>query len=483
MNRQVRRVGLVLTIMFLALFAMASSIQVIRTDALYEDPRNVRASLEIYKTQRGSILVGGEEIVSSVPVNDEYRFLREYESQIYSPVTGYFSIFSGTTGIERAMNTYLSGQSSAQFFEQINALLDGTPVTGAAVELTLDPAVQRAAWDALGNRKGAVVAIEPSTGRILAMVSKPTFDANLLAGLNFGDVSDAYRSYVDSPDAPLINRAIGGDLYHPGSVFKLVVAAAALESGEYTATSEFENLEAYRLPGTLTEVRNASRTTCGVGETVTLEEALVRSCNIPFALLATELGQDKIRAQAELMGFGDLIEIPLGVTPSVYPSDMDIPQTALTGFGQFDVRTSPLQMAMVTAAIANQGVIMTPQLVELVVASNLNILEQRQPLVYSSPISRETAGLLTRMMVDSVELGVAGRAGVSGVAVAGKTGTAENGPTDPYTLWFTGFAPAEAPEVVVTVVVEDGGGVGQNGTGNQIAAPIAKAVIEAVLAR
>ena len=162
---------------------------------------------------------------------------------------------------------------------------------------------------------------------------------------------------------------------------------------------------------------------------------------------------------------------------------MDTAQTALTGFGQFDVRTSPLQMAMVTSAIANQGVIMTPQLVELVVASNLNILEQRQPTVYSAPISRQTAGLLTRMMVDSVEVGVSGRAGISGVAVAGKTGTAENGTSEPYTLWFTGFAPAEAPEVVVTVVVEDGGGIGQNGTGNQIAAPIARAVIEAVLNR
>ena len=149
MNRQVRRVGLVLTLMFLALFAMASSIQVLRTEALYEDPRNVRASLETYKTQRGSILVGGEEIVSSTPVNDAYRFLREYDSQIYSAVTGYFSIFTGNTGIEREMNTYLSGQSSAQFFEQINALLDGTPVTGAAVELTLDPEILSAGWDAL----------------------------------------------------------------------------------------------------------------------------------------------------------------------------------------------------------------------------------------------------------------------------------------------------------------------------------------------
>lgn len=481
MNRQVRRVGFVLTLMFLALFAMASSIQVIRSDALYEDSRNVRASYEVFKTQRGSILVGGEEIATSVPVNDAYRFLREYESQIYSPVTGYFSIFTGSQGIEREMNEYLSGQSSAQFFEQINALLDGTPVTGAAVELTLDPDVQRAAWDALGNRQGAIVALEPSTGRILAMVSKPTFDANKLAGHLYGPVSDAYRQYLDDENSPLINRTIAGELYHPGSVFKLVVAAAALESGKYTATSEFENLDRYRLPGTITDIQNSSGASCGAGEFVTLETALIRSCNIPFAMLAVALGQDVIRAQAELMGFGDQLEIPMSVTPSIYPVEMEPSQVALSGFGQFDVRTSPLQMAMVTAGIANQGVIMKPQLVDLVVASNLNVLAQPEPEVYSSPMSRQTAGLLTRMMVDSVEVGVAGRAGISQVAVAGKTGTAENGPTEPYTLWFTGFAPAEAPEVVVTVVVEDGGGIGQNGTGNQIAAPIARAVLQAVL--
>lgn len=481
MNRQVRRVGLVLTLMFLALFAMASSIQVVRSNALYEDSRNVRASYEVFKTQRGSILVGGEEIATSVPVNDAYRFLREYESQIYSPVTGFFSIFTGSQGIEREMNEYLSGQSSAQFFEQINALLDGTPVTGAAVELTLDADVQRAAWDALGNRQGAIIALEPSTGRILAMVSKPTFDANKLAGHLYGPVSDAYRQYLEDESSPLVNRTISGELYHPGSVFKLVVAAAALESGKYSATSEFENLDRYRLPGTITDIQNASGSTCGAGEFVTLETALIRSCNIPFAMLAVALGQDTIRAQAELMGFGDQLEIPMSVTPSIYPLDMEPSQVALSGFGQFDVRTSPLQMAMVTAGIANQGVIMKPQLVDLVVASNLNVLAQPEPEVYSSPMSRQTAGLLTRMMVDSVEVGVAGRAGISQVAVAGKTGTAENGPTDPYTLWFTGFAPAEAPEVVVTVVVEDGGGIGQNGTGNQIAAPIARAVLQAVL--
>jgi len=481
MNRQVRRVGVVLALMFVALFAMASSIQVLRSGELYADSRNVRASYETYKVQRGVILVSGTPIVNSAAVNDDYRFLREYESVIYSPLTGYFSIFSGSTGIERAMNTYLSGQSSAQFFEQINALLDGTPVTGAAVELTINPDIQRAAWDALGNRKGAVVAIEPSTGRILAMVSKPTFDANLLAGHSYGEVIDAYQNYAEDPDSPLVNRAIGGDLYHPGSVFKLVVAAAALESGLFSASSEFENLEVYRLPGTQSYVQNASRTTCGTGETVTLETALARSCNIPFAMLAVELGEDRIRAQAELMGFGRDLEIPLSVTPSIYPAELSLAEVGLTGFGQFDVRVSPLQMAMVTSAIANQGVIMKPQLISSVVASNLNVLSQPAPIVLSSPISRETAGYLTRMMVDSVELGIAGRAGISQVAVAGKTGTAENGPADPYTLWFTGFAPAEAPQIVVSVVVEDGGGIGQNGTGNQIAAPIAKAVLEAAL--
>lgn len=483
MNRQVRRVGLALTVMFIALFAMASSIQVIRSQSLYQDARNVRAAYETYKTQRGSILVGEQEIVVSDPVNDQYRFLREYESALYSPVVGYFSIFTGSSGIERSMNSLLAGQSSAQFFEQINALLDGTPVTGAAVELSLDAELQRAAWDALGGRKGAVVAMDPATGRILAMVSKPTFDANLLAGHQYESVNSAYRNYLDDEDKPLINRAINGDLYHPGSVFKLVVAAAALESGRYSTTTTFENLDRYRLPGTTTTIQNSSGLACGDGVLVTLEQALIRSCNIPFAMLAVDLGQDRIRAQAELMGFGDDLAIPLTVTPSIYPQDMELSQVALSGFGQFDVRVSPLQISMVTSTIANQGVLMKPQLVDQVVASNLNVLSQPTPQVFSSPMSRETAALMTRMMVDSVEFGAATNASINSVAVAGKTGTAENGVDDPYTLWFTGFAPAEAPEIVVTVVVEDGGGIGQNGTGNQIAAPIAKAIMQVVLDR
>jgi peptidoglycan glycosyltransferase len=323
--------------------------------------------------------------------------------------------------------------------------------------------------------------MEPSTGRILAMVSKPTFDANLLSSHQSSEVNENYEKFVNSPDKPLVNRAIAGDLYFPGSIFKLVVTAAALESGRYTVGSRFENLTEYVLPGTTTTIQNSGGKKCGTQSFVTLETALTLSCNIPFAMIAVNLGQDRIKAQAELMGFGQTFDIPLTVTASEYPDDLEESEVALTGFGQYDIRVTPIQMAMVTSAIANQGVLMKPQLIKSVVASNLNLLSQPEPIVFSSPISRTSAGFLTRMMVDSVEVGVATRAAIPGVAVAGKTGTAQNGPDDPYTLWFTGFAPAEAPRVVVTVVVEDGGGVGQSGTGNQIAAPIAKAVLEAIL--
>lgn len=483
MNRQVRRVSTAVVVMFLALFSSSTMIQVVQAESLYQDPRNVRASYESYKTQRGPILVGSTQIVQSVEVDNAFRFLRVYNDPKYAAVTGFFSVFTGSSGIERAMNSYLSGQSSEQFFEQINALLDGTPVTGAAVELTIDPVVQEVAWTALGDRKGAVVAMNPKTGQILAMVSKPSYDPNLLAVQNFSQVRANYDALLADPDNPLFNRVTGGNLYHPGSVFKLVVAAAALESGLYTASSRLPNLEGYRLPGTVVTVRNSGGALCGSGTTVSLQTALSRSCNVPFAMLGVELGQDRIRAMAELMGFGDELKIPTTVTPSVYPLNMDDAQTALSAFGQFDVRVTPLQMALVSAAIANRGVVMQPQLIRSIVASNLNLIAEPTPKVYSSPISDTTAAFITRMMIDSVENGVATRARISGVNVAGKTGTAEAGRDDPYTLWFTGFAPAENPEIVVAVVVEDGGGLGQNGTGNQLAAPIAKRVMEAVLNR
>jgi len=476
-SRYIRRLTSFVLLMFLTLLAFATGIQVFQAETLVSDGRNVRASYDSYKTLRGTILVESNPVASSFEVDDNFRYQREYESEVYSHLTGYFSLFQGSTGIEREMSNFLSGQSSEQFFDQINAVLSGTPISGANVELTIDADLQQAAWDALGDNRGAVVAIDPKTGQIKALVSKPGFDANLLASHSFASSSSAYEELLTDPDDPLVNRAISGDQYHPGSVFKMVVAAAAFENGNYSPDTEFENPDFLRLPGTFTNVTNANDSTCGDEETVTLRTAFVRSCNIPFAELGMQLGSDELRVQSELFGFGRSVDIPMPVSASIFPEELNQPQTALVSFGQYDLRSTPIQMAMVTQAIANQGIIYSPQLIDRVVSNNLELLSDPQPQVFGSPISQSTAGLITQMMFESVEVGAAGRAKIPGMAVAGKTGTAENGIGEPFTYWFTGFAPAENPELVVTVVVE---GEDQSSSGNASAAPIGKRILESV---
>jgi peptidoglycan glycosyltransferase len=481
MIKELKRVSLVVAAMFISLFIAATTVQGLNTEALADDPRNVRDIYESYKTQRGPILVDGKAIASSIPSDNAYRYLRVYEDEIYSAVTGYFSVFRGATGIESAANSYLSGQSSSQFFEQVNAVLSGNPVTGAAVELTIDPKLQQAAWDALGDYKGALIAIDPVTGNILAMVSKPGFDANLVAGHASKKVTDNYQELELDPTNPLINKTIGGDLYHPGSVFKLVLAAAALESGEYTNQSKLDNPVSIQLPNSTSEVFNSSRTTCGSSSQVSLIYAMRFSCNVPFVELGLALGQDRLRAQAELFGFGKEIQVPMLATPSIFPEEMDQAQLGLASFGQYDVRVSPLQMALISASIANGGLMMQPTLIESVISPNLSVIAATQPEVLAQPITAATAASLTKMMIQSVSKGVASNASVSGFKIAGKTGTAENGPGERVTLWFTGFAPASNPRVAIALVIEDGGGRDSGASGNATAAPVARSFFQAVL--
>jgi peptidoglycan glycosyltransferase len=483
MTRELRRISLVVAAMFISLFVAGTLIQAVSTDAVANDPRNVRNIYESYKTQRGPILVDGKPIAESVPTDNAYRYLRTYDNGIYSAVTGYFSVFRGATGMESAANSYLSGQSSSQFFEQVSAVLSGNPVTGAAVELTLDPMLQQAAWDALGDYRGALIAIDPVTGNILAMVSKPGFNADRLAGHDSDKVQENYLKLESNPAKPLINKTIGGDLYHPGSVFKLVVAAAALESGEYTNKSTFKNPVSVTLPNSTSEVFNSSRKACGSGSEVTMIYAMRFSCNVPFVELGIALGQERLRAQAELFGFGKEIRVPMLATPSVFPEKMDDAQLGLSSFGQFDVRVSPLQMALVSSAIANGGLMMQPNLIESVISPNLSVISAPQPEVLSQPITAATAESLTKMMVQSVSKGVASNASVSGVKVAGKTGTAENGEGQRVTLWFTGFAPSVNPRVAIALVIEDGGGRDSGASGNGTAAPVARSFFKAVFGK
>lgn len=484
MTKELRRLSFVVLAMFMSLFVATSWIQVIDAGNLAQNSVNTRARLDTYQIQRGSILVENSAIVTSVPTKDRYQYQREYtDAVMWAPVTGYFNpALQSWTGIESALNADLSGTGSRDFLAEIERILSGQPQQGLSVKLTMSTDAQRAAWDALQGLQGAVVAIEPSTGRVLAMASTPGFDTNKLADHDSTTVNAEHDRLVADPSKPLYNRAIAGNLNPPGSTFKLVVATAALASGDWTLDSALPNPARYTLPGTTTQVSNAWGGTCGAGETTTIAEALQRSCNIPMAELAVEMGDEAIRKTAEKFGFNTEFEIPLKVTPSSYPTGLDDPQTALTGFGQGRVTATPLQMAMVAAGIANNGAVMKPRMVDAVIGNDLSVHQEFTDEAFDQVLTAEQAKALGEVLVRGVSSGAATGARIDGIDVAGKTGTAQNS-GKPHTLWFTGFAPAENPKVAVAVVVEDGGGKGQSGSGNGIAAPIAKRVIEAVLDR
>jgi peptidoglycan glycosyltransferase len=484
MNKELKRVGIVVLLMFMSLFISTSVIQVFQVDSLKADGRNVRTLYESYSAQRGEILVNGEAIARSVPVDDQYKFQREYtDGNLYAPVTGYFTLNQGTAGIEGELNDYLSGTANEQFLDQVTAIFTGQEPKGAAVELTIDPRIQKAAWDALGDQSGSVVAIDPKTGAILAMVSKPSYDPNDLAGHDIPAVIENYQKLLEADGSPLANRAIAGDLYVPGSVFKVLMTAAGIDSGVLKPGSSVPNPPELQLPGSSAVITNAGGGKCGPGEKADLATALRLSCNIPFAQFGQKLGEDTIRDYAERFGFGDNISIPMDATPSQYPQTESEAELMLSSFGQASVRVTPLQIAMLSAAIANGGTLMQPTVLERIIAPDLSEEQGFLPSVYNTPISAETAATVTQLMVQDVANGAASNARIDGVDVAGKTGTAENGEGEPYTLWFTGFAPANDPQVAIAVVVENGGGRGQDAFGNQIAAPIAKSVLEAVLDR
>ncbi|HWI32615.1 MAG TPA: penicillin-binding transpeptidase domain-containing protein [Microbacterium sp.] len=487
MTKELRRLSIVMLFMFLALFGSTSWIQVVQAEELAENARNTRALYDSYEVQRGSIIVDGVAIATSVPSDDVYSFQRVYtDAAMWAPVTGYINPVFGAdaaTGIEQAMNPVLSGTASAQFLSRIERILSGQAPRGSNVLLTLDGAAQRAAYEGLAGLQGAVIAIEPATGRVLAMATSPGFDTNLLASHNTSDALAAYDALDADPADPLANRAIAGDLNPPGSTFKLVTAAAAFASGAWTPQSTLPNPAVYQLPQSSSTVQNAWGGTCGPGAEVTIADALRLSCNIPFAELAVQLGDEAIFDMAELFGFNLSFESPLVSTPSSYPRALDDAQTALSGFGQGQVTATPLQMAMVSAGIANGGVVMAPRMVDSVIGPDLAVQKTYDNTEFGRALDPGIAQQLAALMVANVSDGAASGARIEGVDVAGKTGTAENGDQRPYTLWFTGFAPAVDPQVAVAVVVEDGGGQGQSGSGDTIAAPIAKKVMEAVLNR
>lgn len=479
MNEPARRLSVVVLILFLALMAAASWIQVVNEETLSQDPRNVRTLYREYGNFRGPLVVDGESVVWSAPSDDSFNYQRTYaDGPLYASATGFYSIVYGRSGLEQTENELLNGSADALFWTRLGNLFSGEQQQGASVELTLKSSLQQVAAEELGDEVGAVVALDPQTGAILAMVTSPTYDPADLAGHDSSVVNQNYQSLLAQENGPLINRAIAGDTYPPGSTFKLIDAAAALEAG-YTPETELYAPDELALPDTSKTIGNYGGESCGDGQSTTLADALRTSCNTAFADLGMGLGWSVIERKAEEFGFTDKIDIPLSVTASRLPSDPDDAQTAMSAIGQYDVRSTPLQMAMVAAAIANDGTLMTPYLVDTVRAPDLKVIDVTEPEVYKEPMTTEDANTLTDMMVDVVESGTGTAARISGVEVAGKTGTAETGVEGaaPH-AWFVSFAPADDPVIAVAVVVENGGSLGSEATGGKVAAPIAKAVME-----
>jgi peptidoglycan glycosyltransferase len=486
-NKPIRTISIFCLLLFVALMVNATWLQYWKSDAYDKDPRNRRVIEAAYSRDRGAILVGQEPVAESVDSHDKYDFLRSYPEPFkYAHVTGYFSFYD-QTGIERSQNDVLSGDDDLLFVNKLVDLLSNKSGKGGNVQLTLDPDAQDAAYaglDALpGDVQASVVALQPSTGKILAMASLPSFDPNKLASHDFNSVQSDYDRLQGDPNQPLLNRAIQNSL-PPGSTFKLVTASAAIESGKYTADSDVPGGTTYQLPqtsGSSGEIDNEGRN-CGTDK-IPFSLAMENSCNTTFAQLGVELGADALKEQAEKFGFNQHYLDDIGPQAiSSFPDDANEPQAGQSAIGQYEVRATPLQMAMVAAGIANQGVVMKPYLVDSIQSPDLETLRQTEPEELSQAVSSETADQVTELMVDTVDNGTASPGAIAGVQVAGKTGTAQSGiPDVPPYAWFVSFAPAQDPEVAVAVVIQKADIARGEIAGGTYGGPIAKAVMEAVI--
>jgi peptidoglycan glycosyltransferase len=511
MNRPIRKVAIALGLMFLALFVNLNVVQVVKGSDYRNDSQNRRVLLNEYSTPRGQIVVQGSPVALSKATKDELKYLRVYpQGPEYAPATGYYSFIYGADGIEAVENPILSGDSSQLFTSKFASILTGRNPTGGSVELTLNRAAQTAAYNAMkiGDgrfKRGAVVALNPQTGAILALVSTPSYDPNKLSSHDSRTITRAWRQYQNAKSAPMLDRALNQN-YPAGSIFKVIDTAAALRKGiaqddRIPAANSFWPLEPTRTspcPSSLSApcVENFGGETCENGKTATLAFALAKSCNTAFAALAVNnIGAEDLKKQAQLFGFDSpQLKVPLAVAPSTVGSDAvlnDPAALAQTSFGQRDVRITPIQAAMLSSAVANDGTLMQPFLVNRELRPNTTTLKTYEPQRLSQVLDPDLDQQLIKMMegvVTSPE-GTGGPANITdlpGVQVGGKTGTADVGTTSASHVapdaWFTGFALVNGtPKIAVAVVIENGGVSGNETTGGLAAGPVAKSVMEAYL--
>ncbi len=478
MNHQIRRIAGLMTFGLLALLINVGYTQIFNADSLRLRQDNTRLLLEEYGRQRGTILAGNVVVAQSLKTGGTLAFERNYpQGEIFAPATGFYSLVYGATGIERLYSAILNGSDDRLAVDRLQQLLAGKEQRGGVVQLTIDPTLQKAAFSALNGRTGAAVVLDPNTGKILALVSSPSFSPNDLSSNSPDAIRKAYEKLLADETRPMDNRPLITSL-PPGSTFKLVVAAAALESGKFTEDSLLPAPASLALPLSNKRMHNWQNGPCTTSGKISLRQALAVSCNTTFAWLGMELGAQALQEQAEKFGFNSAFSIPMNSSTSVFPTNLDGAQTALSSIGQFDVRATALQMATVVAAISNNGKIMQPYLVDKVLTSDLAVLEQTQSSIKSQAISESAANLLNSMMKSVVNSGTASSVKIAGVEVGAKTGTADSGTQESAHAWMVANATKSGRTISIAVVVENGGGAAEV-SGNRIAGPIVAQIIKA----
>ncbi len=489
MSRQIRRLAFGLLVCYVVLFLQLNVWQVARSDSLNNDPRNNRQLLRDFNAPRGRIVTADGVVIAETlqrNVDGNVVTQRNYPTkELFANVTGYFTLGFGATQLERTMNDVLAGKTARQQLQLVNDLFTNKDVSGD-VHLTLRADIQKVARKALGRREGSVVVLDTRTGAVLALWSYPSFDPNLLADRTSTTTLAQFEALVADKRKPLLANAYQ-ERYMPGSTFKLITTATALQSGQITLASTWANEKKYIPPLTTDPIENYGGKVCG-GD---LAEIFRRSCNTPFARIAVDLGAEQLVAAANDWGFGRKLPIDLPrAAESTFGTVEDFknntPILAIHGFGQGSVQVVPLHMAMITATMANGGKMMSPYAIADTRDHNGGVMTTTEPTVWKTPITPETAATMTQLMIGVVQNGTAScclqLAG--GIQAAAKTGTAQlNSKGEPQRshAWITAFAPAEAPRIAVAVMVKGVNATVSASTGGHLAGPIAKTVLDAAL--